>query len=564
MSEEVFARTRTGAFRNYLSDLLHKLCKVDTTPNSNVAVMRRAEEACWEILERELERLSLPGAYTERRPISPEIAHHPAFTPLHFTRTPDRPDGLTPEQAYVNRGNLLYIIPGAAGAGGGVAVNAHVDVVTPYVAPRKEDDAIYGRGACDDKGSVVAMVAAVKVLSELLARTGKRLRRSVVCMFVIEEETGGNGSLSLVLDRDLKKMYDSVLVMEAADNGVYPANRGALWYRAELSLPGVSLFEMFAFVNQELEREGRAVLTESRHPLFPHRPVQTCHGIIGHVGEHPSRICGEVSFRIDFEKGLNEAAEALLRDCLDDGLAQYVGLYGDKTKLIDPVTGKPKVDHHFDVCRQDRAFLVEVHGSTGHMGAIRENDGAITKMAPMVRGLVRSKARLEKLAGSKVRLDLEGARYGDTLVLEGGQGFLPTHDITEVMGRVARAAERGAEHYLRIAGRRENGSDAVWVTFDKLHNAPFDGDPDSPHMRSAITAAKACGIWKEGPVCGFDVSCDARLFASEYPGMPVLTAGPGHIRHAHADDEQLNLDELRTAVEFLAIYLLKEVDVVDV
>ena len=53
---------------------------------------------------------------------------------------------------------------------------------------------------------------------------------------------------------------------------------------------------MFAFVNEEMEKEGAAIRAESRHELFPQRPVQTCHGIIGPFGEHPSRICGEVSF----------------------------------------------------------------------------------------------------------------------------------------------------------------------------------------------------------------------------------------------------------------------------
>ncbi len=563
MIQEVLAKTRTGAFRRYLADLLFELCRIDTTPNSDLEVMRRAESACFDVLDRQLASLSFPGAYTERRLIDPEISRHPAFTKLHFTRTPERPGGLCPEETYAGRSNLLYIVPGAEGKNRGVAVNAHLDVIAPFIPPRKEKDAVYGRGTCDDKGSAVAMVAALKVLAELLSARGQRLRKNLVCMFVVEEETGGNGSLSLALDRELKQLYDSVLVMESSDNGICPANRGAVLYRAELSLAGVSLFEMSAFVNQELEREGRALRSESLHPLFPHRPVQTCHGMIGHVGEHPSRICGEVSFRIDFGRAPSSSAAALVRDCLQDGLEQYIALYGDKTKVADLVTGKPRVDHHFDLRSDGTAFVVDVHGRTGHMGSIRENDGAITKMAHMVRSLVRSKARLELVAGCLVRLHLEGARYGDTLILEGGQGFLPTHDIAEVMDRVTRAAQRGAENYLRLIGRDENGAEVVQVTYDKLHNAAFEGDPDSPQMQNAVAAARACGMWRENSVRGFEVSCDARLFATEYPGMPVITAGPGHLCHAHGDEEHLDLDELRTGTEFLAIYLLNELGVTD-
>jgi acetylornithine deacetylase/succinyl-diaminopimelate desuccinylase-like protein len=75
-------------------------------------------------------------------------------------------------------------------------------------------------------------------------------------------------------------------------------------------------------------------------------------------------------------------------------------------------------------------------------------------------------------------------------------------------------------------------------------------------MRRAITAAKRCGLWNDEPVTGWTVSCDARLFATEYPGMPVLTIGPGHVGRAHSDQEQLSIEELVQAAQFLAAYLL--------
>jgi acetylornithine deacetylase/succinyl-diaminopimelate desuccinylase-like protein len=188
------------------------------------------------------------------------------------------------------------------------------------------------------------------------------------------------------------------------------------------------------------------------------------------------------------------------------------------------------------------------------MGAIRERDGAITKMAHLIRSLVFSKARLESVAGAAVRLKL--ADDSPKLVLEGGQGFVPTHGIEEVMERMRQAAQRGAETCLRRQGRSERGDEVVTVTYEKLHNVAFDGDPDSPSMRNAVTVAKSCGVWKDEPVLGWTVSCDARLFASEYPGMDVLTFGPGRLVHAHSDQEQITLDEIHAAAEFLALFLL--------
>ncbi len=557
----ILARTRTPAFPRYLTTLLVELCRINTTPNPDVGVMRAAEDRCFDILERELGAFDFAAARTERRTINPAIQKHPHYSLLHFTKTPGRPQGLTPEETYAGRGNLLYFVPGAnmAHQGQSIALNAHVDVVAPYFPPRVKGKVVQGRGACDDKGPVVSIVAALKVLAEVMHESGLRLNRNIVAMFVIEEETGGNGSLSLALDRDLKKLYDSILVGECTGLKIYPANRGAVWYRAELErVADASLFEMFAFVNEEMEKEGAAIRAESRHALFPQRPVQTCHGIIGPFGEHPSRICGQVGFTIQFARKPDAKTDQLIRDCLDAGLANYIGLYGDKTKVTDPATGKPMVACHFDIRRRGNGLAVTVHGATGHMGAIRERDGAITKTAHLVRSLVLSRSRIEALAGCAMKLDLAGKACGDTLILEGGQGFIPTHDITEVMNRMREAAQRGAENYLRQMGRRERGSKVVKVAYEKLHNVAFDGDPDSPAMRNAIAAARTCGIWRDEPVLGWTVSCDARLFATEYPGMPVLTFGPGQLEFAHSDQEQISIEEIRAATEFLAVFLLQQ------
>jgi acetylornithine deacetylase/succinyl-diaminopimelate desuccinylase-like protein len=571
---EIFARTRTPEFEQYVRELLVGLCRLDTTPSPDVKRMQAAEDGCFRMLERELGGLGFPSARLERRPINPAIQTHPNYSLLHFTKTPQRPQGLSPEEAYANRANLLYVVPGVGSGSGGqsVAVNAHLDVVAPYFPPRVKAGIVFGRGACDDKGPAVSLVAALKVLAEAMPNAGLKWNRNVVAMLVVEEETGGNGSLSLAIDRNLKQLYDSILVCECTDLKFYPANRGAVWYRADLKAPeGVSAFEMFAFINGEMETEGAAIRAESRHPLFPQRPVQTCHGIIGPFGEHPSRICGEVSFTIRFDKPPVAQTEPLLGDCLAAGLDGYIGLYGDKAKVTDPATGKPMVARHYDFRREGDGFRVDVHGATGHMGAIRDRDGAITKMAHLVRSLVASKAKLEAAAGSPVHFELGDPRRTNgksqianrksqipSLILEGGQGFVPTHGINEVMDRLRRAAQRGAENYLRRIGRPERGEEVVTVAYEKLHNVAFDGDPDSPSVRNAIAASKACGLWKNEPVLGWTVSCDARLFATEYPGMQVLTFGPGQLAFAHSDQEQIELEEIRAAAEFLAVFLLKQ------
>jgi acetylornithine deacetylase len=47
-----------------------------------------------------------------------------------------------------------------------VVLSTHIDTVPPYVELREDDYYIYGRGACDTKGIIAAMIEAGKVLAE--------------------------------------------------------------------------------------------------------------------------------------------------------------------------------------------------------------------------------------------------------------------------------------------------------------------------------------------------------------------------------------------------------------
>ena len=228
MLREIFAQTHSVAFKQYLTALLVELCSINTTPNPDVAKMLNAEDACFRILERELGELKHPDARMERRAINPAIKTHPNYSLLHFTKTSARPQGLSPEEVYARRSNLVYLVPGTNTNpdGQSVAVNAHLDVVAPYFPPSDRHGIVYGRGACDDKGPVVGIIGALKVLSAAMAKLGLCWNRNVVGMFVVEEETGGNGSLSLAIDRELKSQYDSVLVSECTGLKLHPANRG--------------------------------------------------------------------------------------------------------------------------------------------------------------------------------------------------------------------------------------------------------------------------------------------------------------------------------------------------
>ncbi|MFI5381650.1 MAG: M20/M25/M40 family metallo-hydrolase [Tepidisphaerales bacterium] len=549
-------------FRQYLAETLLELCAIDTTPRSDLRQFADAERRVFDAIEARLKCLDLPGLTLSRVPINPDIQQHAFYSRPYHTITSDHPQEKSAGETYAGRCNLVVTLDGTAGNTGGLALDAHIDVVKPYIAPRREGNILFGRGACDDKGPLVSIVGAVRLVSQHLKRAGRRLTKPLTLMFVIEEEMGGNGSLSLAMDLSLRSRYDTQVVLECCSSNIYPANRGAVWYKVEACIDGVNLFETAAFIIEEMEREGRAIRAESRHELFPHRPAQTCHGILGNFGEHPSRICGRVDFLIQPADSATNLASALplIHDILDDGLAQYIAVYGDKTKTIDPATGKPKVARHYEVETMARELVVRVHGASGHMGAILQNDGAITKMASMMRALVTSRDAIERAAGGRARFTLHNWPDASHLLMEGGQGFLPTHPMSQIMDRLRQAVWRGVRRHLALVGRPDiDPTSAFAVTFDKLHNASFAGDPHSPAMQSAISAAKAAGIWKDDQaIRGWDVSCDARIFACEYPDLTVLTTGPGHLIHAHADDEQIDLDELSCFTGFLSRFILDQ------
>ena len=95
----------------------------------------------------------------------------------------------------VSRGwnvSLQQVSPGRANvwgarAGRGVTLSTHLDTVPPFVAPKMQDGTLYGRGACDAKGIVAAMLVA----AERLAAAGEQ---RVDVLFVVGEEAGSDGA----------------------------------------------------------------------------------------------------------------------------------------------------------------------------------------------------------------------------------------------------------------------------------------------------------------------------------------------------------------------------------
>jgi acetylornithine deacetylase len=231
------------------------------------------------------------------------------------------------QQPYSARPNLINLRRGKGG-GRSLILCAHSDVVPAdwpeAFTPRLEGDVLYGRGAADDKGPLVSGLLALRALDHF----GIDLKGDLETHVVIEEETGGNGALALVL---AGRRADGVLVLECADMDVHPAGRGALWFRVDIEgksthmafiREGVNAASEAFKVIQALGRyEQRLIATSRDNPLFARyeQPVMVNIGMLS-AGDWPATVPahatieGGVGFlpNRDLETVRREVAEAVL------------------------------------------------------------------------------------------------------------------------------------------------------------------------------------------------------------------------------------------------------------
>lgn len=554
----VSQRASSDEYAAYTRNLLQELVEIDNQPKPDPAEMAANEEKVFAIIESELKGLCGDRVTIERVPIDPAIADDANYSQAYYTTTPDRPEPLPADQAYANRHNLIALFKAdAPGNTGYPAIhNCHVDTVAGWIEPRTDGQIVYGRGACDDKGQIALLLAQIKLINEVRSTFGLSFAQDRAYQFVIDEEMGGNGGLSM--SRDPRFAGWQVVVYEITGNIPHPANRGAMWYKCTLNSagdPNVRTVEMWPFVVRALEDEGARIKSESNHPLFRPEHVQTSHGILGCYGEHPSAVNDHVAVKIEARASANPERIAIrITEVLETALSEYTRIYGDKRKEVDPSTGQPKVPQHyklrFEPNEAGLGYRLDIYGKAGHMGAIDQCDCAITKAAFLLIALMRVARNYPAVEARGYLAD--APEMQDTLVLEGGQGFQPTHPMAQLRERLTEAARRGVRQYCEF--RRVRYDDAmVTMTYEKLHNEAYASPADCPAMQAFQAAFRALERpWPE-PVA-WRVSCDARLYA--IAGHDVVTFGPGELESAHSANECIDIRHVQQA---LAISVLQTV-----
>lgn len=229
----------------------------------------------------------------------------------------------------------LPVIIGRAGRTGGrrLILSGHLDVVPagdpatwtadPWAAELRDGE-VYGRGACDMKGGVAAILAGVRALHAL--GDLDRLDGELLVVLVPSEEDGGQGTLAAIR---AGATGDLAVIAEPSGLDIVVAHAGAITFR--LTVPGraahasrrregVSALDKLWVISRALEDDEARRNAEETDPIMTAlgMPYPTMIGIV-RGGEWASTVLDRVvaDGRYGVRLGQSAAdAEAELRACI--------------------------------------------------------------------------------------------------------------------------------------------------------------------------------------------------------------------------------------------------------
>lgn len=263
-------------------------------------------------------------------PDGEELAKHPNFcaSRTDFSTSP----------------NVVGIWRGT-GNGRSLVLNGHIDVVPegdltqwedyPY-SGKVIDGKLYGRGSTDMKGGNLSLLLAIQALKE----TGAELKGDLFFHSVIEEESGGAGTLAAVL-RGYKA--DAAIIPEPTNMKIFPAQQGSMWFRLIIKgkaahggtrYEGVSAIEKAGVVLsaiKDLETLRNSRITDPLYKDIP-IPVPINVGKIG-GGNWPSSVPDTV----ELEGRIGVAPNETLEDVKAE-LESYLANLSDSWLKDNPIT----------------------------------------------------------------------------------------------------------------------------------------------------------------------------------------------------------------------------------
>lgn len=216
------------------------------------------------------------------------------------------------------------------------------DMTIPPFEPRVENGCLYGRGSCDDKGPMAAMLAAIKTVLDEDGLPPVDLYFVSTC----DEELGANGAHALV-QSGFKT--DFAIVGEPTELSIIHAHKGALRWKIETrgvpahsSTPeqGVNAIYKMRHVLERFERVMIPALQGREHPLLG-APTLSVGTIAG--GSQVNVVPGNCVIEVDRRTIPGETEKALTEEVVQQ-LDQMKKEDADFDYTLEPIEWYPSFE----------------------------------------------------------------------------------------------------------------------------------------------------------------------------------------------------------------------------
>ncbi|CAM4229772.1 acetylornithine deacetylase [Bacillus manliponensis] len=239
-----------------------------------------------------------------------------------YTKMKEHPYFVSPRTNFSDSPNVVATLKGSGG-GKSMVLNGHIDVVPegdvnqwenhPY-SGQKIKNRVYGRGTTDMKGGNVALMLAM----EAIVKSGITLKGDIYFQSVIEEESGGAGTLAAIL-----RGYtgDGVIIPEPTNMKFFPKQQGSMWFRLLVKgkaahggtrYEGVSAIEKSMLVIEHVKKLETKRNERITDPLYSGIPIPVPINI-GKIegGSWPSSVPDELILEGRCGVAPNETIEAV-------------------------------------------------------------------------------------------------------------------------------------------------------------------------------------------------------------------------------------------------------------
>ncbi|HAF70269.1 MAG: Acetylornithine deacetylase or succinyl-diaminopimelate desuccinylase [Acetothermia bacterium 64_32] len=206
------------------------------------------------------------------------------------------------EEVEPGRPNLIALLKGPR-AGRTLMFCGHLDTVPPasqdQLRPRIEGGRVYGRGSCDMKGALAAMVCAIESLAD------QDFAGTLMLLATMGEETGLRGMRHFMARSASRYTIDACIVGEPTSLELGIAHKGGAWLElttfgkaAHGSTPdqGINAIYHMALVVKAVQEDLVRSLSKKEHPLLGPGTVNV--GVI-RGGERANMVPDRCALKVD-------------------------------------------------------------------------------------------------------------------------------------------------------------------------------------------------------------------------------------------------------------------------